>query len=128
MGAGAPSSAARDLVARYLDAVVAHDWESMSDCLSDDVVRTGPFGDTYSGKRVYIEFLSGLMPALEGYSMRVDRIMANGEGAVAVAELTETVEIGGVPVDTPEALVFDFDDRGLIAHISIYIQRLGEAR
>lgn len=114
---------AEDLVARYLDRIVAQDWEAMSQCLSEDVVRTGPFGDTYSGKRAYVEFLSGLMPTLEGYSMRVDRIVAHG--AFAVAQLTETVAIGGVPVDTPEALVFDFDDDGLIAGISIYIQRLG---
>lgn len=119
------AEAAKALVTRYLERIVAHDWDAMSECLSEDVVRTGPFGDTYGGKRAYVEFLSGLMPSLEGYSMRVDRIVADVGGAVAVAELTETVELGGVAVDTPEALVFDLDEDGLIARISIYIQRLG---
>lgn len=117
--------AAEDLIARYLDRIVAHDWEEVGQCLSEDVVRTGPFGDTYSGKRAYVEFVSALMPSLEGYSMRVDRIVAAAAGAVAIAELTETVSVGGSPVETPEALVFDLDDDGLIARISIYIQRLG---
>ena len=43
-----------------------------------------------------------------------------------LVELTEVVEIGGSPLETPEALVFDLDDDGRIAHIAIYIQRLGE--
>jgi len=123
MSGGASAAQARELVERYLDRIVAHDWDAMSECLADDVVRTGPFGDTYSGKRDYVEFLSGLMPSLEGYSMRVDRIVA--DSAFAVAELSETVELGGVPVETPEALVFDMDDDGRIARISIYIRRLG---
>jgi len=41
-------------------------------------------------------------------------------------ELTEIVEIAGSPLETPEALVFDLDDDDRIAHIAIYIQRLGE--
>jgi hypothetical protein len=47
-------------------------------------------------------------------------------GPTVVVELTETVEMAGTAIDTPEALVFDLDDAGLIAHIAIYIQRLGE--
>jgi hypothetical protein len=49
--------------------------------------------------------------------MKVDRVVYAGN--VAVAELTESVEGS----DTPESLVFDHDDDGLIARISIYIQR-----
>ena len=41
-----------------------------------------------------------------------------------VVELSETVEIDGAPLVTPEALVFDLNDDGLIAHIAIYIQTL----
>jgi hypothetical protein len=33
--------------------------------------------------------------------------------------------MGGAPVETPEALVFDLDDEGLIAHIAIYVQQPG---
>ena len=55
--------------------------------------------------------------------MRIDRVVVAGR--LALVELTEVVEIGGEPVETPEALVFDLDDDGLIAHIAIYIQQLG---
>jgi len=97
--------------------MVAHDWEAMAACVTDDLVRTGPFCDTYRGKKDYVAFISGLLPTLPAYAMKVDRVVYAGN--VAVAELTESVD----GTDTPESLVFDFDDSGLIARISIYIQR-----
>jgi hypothetical protein len=118
------SAAAGDVVRRYLDRMVAHDWEAMAACLAEDVVRVGPFGDTYTPREPYVAFLSELMPALPGYSMRIDRVLAMGR--TVVVELTEIVEIGGSPLVTPEVLLFDLDANGLIAHIAIYIQRLGE--
>ena len=36
------------VVERYLERLVAHDWEAMAACLAEDVVRVGPFGDTYT--------------------------------------------------------------------------------
>ncbi|MGO9344622.1 MAG: nuclear transport factor 2 family protein [Acidimicrobiales bacterium] len=110
------------VVARYLRAVVDHDWGSLSECLADDVVRVGPFGDTYSPKAPYLAFLQELMPSLEGYSMSVERIV--DAGSVVVAELAETVEMGGKLVVTPEALVFDLDTDGLITKVDIFIKRL----
>ena len=114
----------RAVVERYLDRMVAHDWEAMADCLADDVVRVGPFGDTYTPRGPYVAFLSALMPALPGYAMRVDRVVE--AGLMVLVELTETVEMAGSPLETPEALVFDMDEAGRIAHIAIYIQRLGD--
>ena len=112
------------VVERYLERLVAHDWEAMAACLADDVARVGPFGDTYTPKDAYVAFLSELMPSLPGYSMRIDRVVSSGR--TVMVELTEIVEIAGSPLETPEALVFDLDDDDRIAHISIYIQRLGE--
>ena len=112
------------IVERYLDAVVRHDWVALADCLADDVVRVGPFGDTYTPKEPYVAFLRDLMPRLPGYAMQVDRVI--DAGTTAVVELSETVELQGVPVLTPESLVFDLGDDGRILHIAIYIQRLGE--
>jgi len=110
------------VVERYLQAVVAHDWEDLAACLTEDVVRVGPFGDTYTPRGPYVEFLSGLMPTLAGYSMKVDRVVYLG--SLALAQLSETVEVDRTPVVTPEALVFDLDPTGRIARIEIYIQRL----
>ncbi len=121
---GMATEDAGTVVERYLDRLVAHDWEAMAACLADDVVRVGPFGDTYTPRDTYVAFLTGLMPALPGYSMRVDRVVSNHR--TVLVELTEFVDVGGSPLETPEALVFDLDDEGKIAHIAIYIQRLGD--
>jgi ketosteroid isomerase-like protein len=112
------------VVEHYLDRLVAHDWEATAACLAEDVVRVGPFGDTYTPRDTYVAFLAKLMPSLPGYSMSVGRVVSSGR--TVVVELTEIVEMAGAPHETPEALVFDLDDEDRIAHISIYIQRLGE--
>ncbi len=109
------------IVQRYLDRIVARDWDAVATCLAEDVVRVGPFGDLYTPRAPYLAFLSELMPGLQGYSMHVERVF--GTGRLVVAELSETVTLDGTPVETPEALVFDLNDDGLISHISIYIQR-----
>jgi hypothetical protein len=87
------------VVVRYLDRMVAHDWEAMAACLAEDVVRVGPFGDTYTPRDTYVAFLSDLMPALPGYSMRIDRVQ--NIGSTVLVELTEIVEIDGSPLETP---------------------------
>jgi len=127
-----PAEHSTAVVARYLDRLVAHDWAGASACLADGIVRVGPFGDTYEGREPYVAFLSELMPTLSGYAMRIDRILAaapdaGGAAATVIAELTETVEMDGAPVATPEVLVFDLDADGRIAHIAIYIQHGGRA-
>lgn len=112
------------VVERFLDRMVAHDWDAMAACLADDFVRVGPFGDTYEGKRDYVAFIAVLLPTLAAYEMRVQRVVA--AGAVVVAELTEKVDVDGRPVVTPEALVFGLDAEGLIRHVSIYVQRVAD--
>jgi len=111
-----------DVVRRYLTAVADQDWPAAEGCLADDVVRIGPFGDVYQGRRDYVEFLRRLMPELHGYRMEIDRIVASGDGKVVMAELSETVEMEGRTVHTPETLVFDLDSSGRIGHLSVYIQ------
>lgn len=108
---------------KYLHAVVGHDWDALAGCLTQDVVRTGPFGDTYSPREPYVAFLAGLMPTLPGYAMDVERVVY-ADAETAFAQLSETVEIDGQPVVTPETLVFELRN-GLIARIRIYIQRQG---
>jgi hypothetical protein len=103
------------IVERYLAAVTGHDWVGLRDCLSDDVVRVGPFNDEYRGRDAYVDFLSGLMPTLPDYSMEVSRVTYSD--GLAFAELTENV----AGTRTEEALVFELDgDR--IARIDIFIK------
>jgi limonene-1,2-epoxide hydrolase len=108
---------------RYLEAVAAHDWAVAAECVAVGVRRVGPFGDVYEGRETYIAFLRDLMPTLAGYSMTIHRVL-ECEGSAVMVELNEKVEMDGQTIDTPECLVFDIDDHGLIAGINIYIQRL----
>ena len=32
-----------DMVERYLDAIVSHDWDAVSECVADDIVRVDIF-------------------------------------------------------------------------------------
>jgi hypothetical protein len=109
-------------VAEYLRAITSHDWDALRGCLTDDVVRNGPYGDEYRGWDAYVAFLADLMPALPGYAMDIARITYADGGRLAFAELAETVTVDGSPLRTEESLVFELDDSGLITHIDIYIK------
>ena len=91
---------ARAVVERYLATMVAHDFAAMADCLAEDVVRVGPYGDTYTPRGPYVDMLARLMPSLPGYSMAISRVTA--VETLVVAELSETVEIDGAPLVTPK--------------------------
>jgi ketosteroid isomerase-like protein len=114
-----------DIVERYLDAIASHDWGVVGDCIADDVVRVGPYGDRYAGRDVYMAFIADLMPKLPGYAMKLHRVTYVGE-ARAYAELSETVELEGKPMRTPEVLVFELNGDGRIARVDIFIQTPGD--
>jgi uncharacterized protein (TIGR02246 family) len=111
------------IVEAYLAAVAAQDWAAFAACLAPDVERIGPYGDNYRGRDEYVAFLRDLMPKLPGYRMDVDRVAYLPGGRLAVAELSETVEVDGKPLRTPEALVFDLDGDGRVARVAIYLGR-----
>lgn len=110
------------VVRRYLDTMVAHDWEGLAACLAPDIVRLGPYGDDYRGVGDYVPFLRRTLESLDDYEMRVDRVSSVGAGVV-VAELSETVTIDGSRLETPEALVFDLASDGRIARVAIFLRR-----
>jgi ketosteroid isomerase-like protein len=110
-----------DIVERYLDAIASHDWGVLDECLADDIVRVGPYGDRYTGRDEYMAFIADLMPKLPGYAMKLDRVTYVGD-ARAYAELSETVELDGKPMRTPEVLVFELNGDGRIARVDVFIQ------
>jgi ketosteroid isomerase-like protein len=109
------------VVERFLHAMSCDEWDAMGACLTDDVVRIGPYLDEYRGRDEYVAFIKDLLPTLPGYLMEVDRVVY-GE-SVATAQLAETVEVDGLPLRTPEALVFDLAPDGRIARIEVYTQK-----
>jgi ketosteroid isomerase-like protein len=114
------------IVERYLDAIVAHEWNVVSECVADDIIRVGPYGDRYDGREPYLAYISDTMPKLPGYSMALHRVTYASED-LAFAELSETVELDGQPMVTPEVLRFAMDADGRIARVDIFIQTPGPA-
>jgi ketosteroid isomerase-like protein len=110
-----------DIIERYLDAIASHDWDVANDCIADDIVRVGPYGDRFAGRDDYMPFIADLMPKLTGNAMEVHRVTYASD-VLAYAELTETVERDGTPMCTPEVLVFELDGDGRIARVDIFIQ------
>jgi ketosteroid isomerase-like protein len=110
-----------DIVERYLDAIASHDWDVVDECIADDIVRVGPYGDRFVGRDDYMAFIADLMPKLAGYAMKLDRV-TYVSGARAYAELSETVEFDGTSMCTPEVLVVELDGDGRIARVDVFIQ------
>jgi ketosteroid isomerase-like protein len=106
-----------DVVERYLEAITSHDWDALRECVAEHVVRVGPYLDRYEGREAYVAFIADTMPRLRGYQMDVTRVTYAGD-SLAFAELSETVE----GFRAPEALVFELDGDGRIAHIEVFIQ------
>jgi ketosteroid isomerase-like protein len=110
------------VVRRYLETMVAHDWDGLAACLAPDVVRLGPYGDDFHGVDEYVPFLRRALESLDGYVMRVDRVSAVAPDVV-LAELSETVSVDGSRLETPEALVFDLAADGRIARVAVFLRR-----
>jgi hypothetical protein len=108
------------VIERFLRSLVANDWPTFEACLADEFTRVGPYGDTYTSKVDYVAFLSHLMPTLRGYSMDVTRVSYTD--GVGFAELSETVEVDGVPLRTPECLTFDLTVDGRICRVEVFTQ------
>lgn len=107
---------------RYFDCLRRQDWEGLATCLAADVHRTGPYLDVVEGRDAYARFLAGVVPTLPAYALVVHRCRAAGERS-AVVELSEHLEVKGVPSEFPEVLLFDFDADGAIARVDIYIKQ-----
>lgn len=110
-----------EIVERYLRAIASHDWDVVDECILDDVVRVGPYGDRFAGRVEYLAFIADLMPKLKGYAMELGRVTYASD-ALAFAELNETVEVDGKPMVTPEVLVFELTGDGRIARVEVFIQ------
>ncbi len=110
-----------DIVERYLRAIASHDWDVVGDCIADDIVRVGPYGDRYAGRVAYLAFIADLMPKLKGYAMELGRVTYASD-TLAFAELSETVQFDGKSMVTPEVLVFELTGDGRIARVEVFIQ------
>jgi hypothetical protein len=106
---------------RYFEALRSHDWDKLSDCLSEDVRRTGPYLDAVRGREAYLSFLRRVLPTLPNHRLEISRTRRLEDGS-ALVELSETVDLNGVATEFPEALLFEFDGEGRIRTIDIYLK------
>ena len=114
-----------DAVEEYLACMAAHDWDGLAATIADEgLTRDGPFCDRIEGKQRYVDFLSGLIPSLEGYQLRVQRV-SHVSDRVSFVELSETFGVDGVPTTYPECILFERDHDGLICHVSVFIKQPG---
>lgn len=109
---------------RYLDALARRDWEALAACVTDDVVRTGPYNDVVEGRDLYVAFLARTLASLRGYELRVARLIDAGD--TVVAELSETVDGPQGRRRTDEAIVFDLAASGLIRRVGVFLRRAVE--
>jgi hypothetical protein len=114
-----------DTVERYLACMGAHDWDGLAATVADEgLTREGPFCDRIEGKQRYVEFLSGLIPTLKGYQLKVQRV-SHVSDRVAYVELSETFDVDGALTEYPECILFERNGDGLIDHVSVFIKQPG---
>ena len=112
------------IVDDYLEAMPAHDWDALAATLADDVHRDGPFLDTVDGRDRYVAFLRKVIPSLDDYVLKVERVSWSG-ARLACVELSETMRVDGALTTYPEVLLIGLDDAGLIASVNIFMKYPG---
>jgi hypothetical protein len=114
-----------DAVEQYLACMAAHDWEGLAATIADEgLTRDGPFCDRVEGKQRYVDFLRGLIPSLEGYRLKVQRV-SHVSDRVSFVELSEAFGVDGVLTEYPECILFERNGDGLISHVSVFIKQPG---
>jgi hypothetical protein len=117
----------RDVLDRYFDALRTRDRQALAACLAPNVRRTGPYLDVVEGREPYADFLAHTLAKLANYQLWVDRVM-EFDDRTSLVLLREVLDVEGVPTAFPEALLFGFDETGLIASVDVYIKQPPRAR
>ena len=113
------------VVERYLECLAAHDWDGLADTIAEEgLTREGPFCDLVEGKPHYVAYLRKVCTTLKGHRLEVQRV-SHVDSRVSFAELTETFEIDGVATTWPECILFEQDDAGFIARVSVFFKQRG---
>jgi hypothetical protein len=108
-----------------LACLTAHDWDGLAATIADEgLTREGPFCDRIEGKHHYVGYLRKVLAELKGHRLDVKRV-SHVDGRLSYVELTESFEIAGESVAWPQCLLFERDDAGLIAHVSVFFKQRG---
>lgn len=110
-------------VRSFIERISAKDWPAFAALLSEDVERTGPYGDVVAGRDRYVEFLTAVVGRHADYALRERRITVSADGRRAFAEVTEALSVDGGHVEFPEVLAFDLDGDDRISKVAVYMIR-----
>ena len=116
-------SEAEASIRSFVERLSAKDWERFAELLSEDVERTGPYGDVVRGRAAYVDFLSAAVGRHSEYALRERRITVSSDGRRGFAEVTEALTVDGRPMEFPEVLAFDLDEAGRISTVAVYMIR-----
>jgi ketosteroid isomerase-like protein len=110
-----------DPVSAFLAAQTAHDWDGVADLLAVDIVRVGPDEARAEGRDAYLGYLQAVHASMTGFRYEILRLVYSANRRVALVEIHEQlVQADGEPLAVTEAMVFDIDGEGRIAHLSVY--------
>jgi hypothetical protein len=111
------------VIERYLECLAAHDWDGLADTIAEEgLLREGPFCDVVEGKAHYVAYLRKVLTNLRGHRLTVHRV-SHVHAQLCYVELTEEFEIDGAQADWPECILFERDDDGLIARVSVFFKQ-----
>lgn len=114
-----------DVAKEYVAALQARDWARMGKTLASDISREGPEGaetDAISGREDYLKWSADLLDPLYGFTWTPSRIEASASGETVWVESESLYEPakGDEKFGYRLAVVFDFNESGLIQHVSYY--------
>lgn len=91
---------ARDVVARYLDAINAHDAAAAVACVADDFFNehTSAIGTSVRGRAAYAERLPKFLAQFDGLHYDVEDWIVDGDGARLAVPYTMTCTVEGRPI------------------------------
>ena len=108
------------VVERFFECLTARDWEALGAVLAPDVERVGPFGDRVVGRRLYLDLLSGVVPAR--YRNDVHRVTYASDGRSGFARVTEHLAYPERELHLEEAYSFHIDESGVISRVEVFWQ------
>ncbi len=114
---------APDVVARYFDSMMTHDWLGLRATLADQLTRVGPYEEhDFADPDAYVEFLASILPALERQQVDISRV--NVDGRTVHVELTERVVLPGGKASTVRvSTTFELTPDGRIGFIEVFVRR-----
>ena len=108
------------VVERFFECLTARDWEALGAVLAPGVERVGPFGDCVVGRRLYLDLLSGVVPAR--YRNDVHRVTYASDGRSGFARVTEHLAYPERELHLEEAYSFHIDESGVISRVEVFWQ------